>query len=246
MSENDRTQKEMSRYIDLEIYHRVEKTHPFYIEMAQEIITQISNYCKDDKKYEILELGAGTGLLTMELLGLPFCNVHALELDSDCCYALRRHITHENCIIVNGDAVNYCKSRHFDVVVSSFAHDHICYDKAADFAKNIRNNLLKGGIYVMGGEILPYYETSAERREALYKYHGYIINKALRDGFFEVAQIEINALKSGLEMIGDFKRHEAMFEKEMTDAGFTLLMKRKIGPLETHDVGGVFVYVYGN
>jgi len=45
-------------------------------------------------------------------------------------------------------------------------------------------------------------------------------------------------------MIGDFKRHEAMFEDEMLSAGFKMKLKKKIGPIDRNDVGGVFVYIF--
>ena len=59
-----------------------------------------------------------------------------------------------------------------------------------------------------------------------------------------MSELENNALKSGLDMMGDFKRHEAMFEEEMTSAGFKMIEKLKMGPLDRDDVGGIFVYVY--
>jgi hypothetical protein len=45
-------------------------------------------------------------------------------------------------------------------------------------------------------------------------------------------------------MVGDFKRHEAMFEEELMSAGFKMLVKKKMGPVDRTDVGGVFVYVF--
>ena len=93
-------------------------------------------------------------------------------------------------------------------------------------------------------EILPYFESDEERIDALHRYHGFIVAKALRNNDFELAQIEINALKSGVFKIGDFKRHEAQFEQEMLSANFKLSRKTKIGPIDIDDVGGVFVYVF--
>ena len=235
---------EMSRYINLDLYHRVEESHPFYRDMIDEISTQISRLCSTGKKYRILELGAGTGLLTKKLIGFPFLDVHALEIDADCCEILRNNINSENLNIIQGDAVVYCRNNYFDIVISSFAHDHIHYEKANSFARNIEQNLRGGGVYIMGGEIIPSYSTMEERKEALYKYHCYIINKALLDGNFDVAQIEIQALMSGLEMKGDFKRHEDMFEDEMASTDLTLVSKKKIGPGDNKSVGGIFVYVY--
>jgi hypothetical protein len=45
-------------------------------------------------------------------------------------------------------------------------------------------------------------------------------------------------------MIGDFKRHEEVFELEMSEGGMKLVSKTKVGPSEPTDVGGVFVYTY--
>ena len=45
-------------------------------------------------------------------------------------------------------------------------------------------------------------------------------------------------------MIGDFKRHEALFEQEMTAGDLRLSDKSKMGPVDRDDVGGVYVYAY--
>lgn len=235
---------EMSRYIDLSIYHEVERSHPYYIEMIEEMQTQAKLYHKNSGGIvKALELGAGTGLFTQDLARHDFIDVDALELDSDCLKILKNHVGERaNCIL--GNAITYCKEGQYDLLLSTFAHDHINFNLAKDFAKNIRKNLKKGGQYIMGGEILPYFETEAQRCESLYTYHGFIVDKAIRDGHYTLAQIEINALKSGLEMIGDFKRHEKMFEDEMLSADFKMTVKKKMGPVHLDNVGGVFVYVF--
>ena len=45
-------------------------------------------------------------------------------------------------------------------------------------------------------------------------------------------------------MIGDFKRHEAMFEEEVESSGLRMIEKKKMGPSDRDDVGGIFVYVF--
>jgi SAM-dependent methyltransferase len=234
---------EMSRYIDLEVYHAVERSHPYYKEMTSEILEQIQSYSKKLGNVEILELGAGTGLLTEELIKNPKLAIDALEIDDNCINIMKRHLNGRvNCIC--GDAVTFYNRNRYDIILSSFAHDHIHYDRRKDFARNIRSNLRKDGIYIMGGEILPYFSSSEERIESLHKYHQFIISKALNEGNFLLAQIEINALESGIKMIGDFKRHEAMFEDEMLSAAFHIKEKIKLGPNGTEELGGVFVYVF--
>jgi SAM-dependent methyltransferase len=234
---------EMSRYIDLELYHEVERSHPFYLEMVEELREQIRRYCNPEKKYRVLELGAGTGLFTEELVKFPFLEVTALDIDIKCCQVMKRNLRHKNCRVIHGNALTFSKDGYYDIVVTTFAHDHIHYERAEEFARNIKRNLKQGGTYLMGGEILPAYSDIDERGEALYKYHGFIVNKSLKDRNFRVAQIEINALESGLDMVGDFKRHEALFEAEMTGE-LTLNYKKKIGPEHPEDVGGIFVYVF--
>ncbi|TAN42069.1 MAG: methyltransferase domain-containing protein [Nitrospirae bacterium] len=242
---------EMSRYIDLPTYHNIERGHPFYIEMIEEIKSQIKNHYDllkqgglHDTKLSVLELGAGTGLCSLELLKYPFLALDVLEIDTECCKILAAHPEACTYNVIQGDAVSYCKRHSYDLVVSTFAHDHIHYNKRFAFAKNIFANLKKGGLYIMGGELLPYYSNDLDRKKALFKYHNYIIDLALRHDRVQLSELENNALKSGLDMVGDFKRHEAMFEEEMSSAGFTLMAKAKMGPLDRDDVGGVFVYTF--
>lgn len=239
---------EMSRYIDLPTYHKIERGHPFYEEMLEEVDTQIVVFQKKSEpgsdKLKALEIGAGTGLCSLELVKHTFLDLDCLEIDNKCCTILESHPAAASYKVVQGDAVTYCRPHHYDLVISTFAHDHIHYDKRFAFAANIYNNLKPGGRYILGGEILPYYSNDSERKKALFRYHNYIIDLALQKGRVQLSELENNALKSGLDMVGDFKRHEIMFEEEMESAGFRLIKKMKMGPLDRDDVGGVFVYVF--
>jgi len=239
---------EMSRYIDLPTYHKIERGHPFYEEMLEESNRQIVKYYRGHKrakgKLKTIELGAGTGLYSLELVKHDFIELDCLEIDNECCKMLESRSEAAKYKVILGDAVTYCEPHKYDLVVSTFAHDHIHYDKRFAFAKNIYNNLKKGGRYIMGGEVIPCFSNDIERKKALFLYHNYIIDVALRHDRVQLSELENNALKSGLDMVGDFKRHETMFEKEMESAGFMLIEKKKIGPLDRDDVGGVFVYVF--
>jgi hypothetical protein len=239
---------EMSRYIDLPTYHKIERGHPFYEEMLKEINEQIvkchHNNSGKGEKLKALEIGAGTGLCSLELIKHDFLELDCLEIDNKCCNILSNHSEAHRYNVIMGDAVAYYKAHHYDLVISTFAHDHIHYDKRFAFARNIYNNLKKGGRYIVGTEILPYFSNEMERKKSLFKYHNHIINIALQNNRVQVSELENNALKSGLDMIGDFKRHDIMFEEEMESAGFKLIEKKKIGPLDRDDVGGVFVYIF--
>ncbi|MBW3011238.1 hypothetical protein KY326_03400, partial [Candidatus Woesearchaeota archaeon] len=129
------------------------------------------------------------------------------------------------------------------IALSIFAHDHINFKKRFKFAKNIAKNLKKDGVYIMGGEILPKFTNENERKKALYLYHNFIIDKAKREGHNQLAVLEKEALISGLNKIGDFKRHVKMFEDEMESAYLKIRFKKKMGP-KNNRLGGVYVYTF--
>jgi len=236
---------EMSRYIDLNLYHAIERSHAYYEEMIVGIKQGIFANCKPNGNVlNTLEIGVGTGILTGELLKIGNLQIDALDLDEECIKIHKHVIQDPKCHQLCDDAVTYCKPGHYDILVSAFAHDHIPYALKEKFAQNIKNNLKEGGIYIMGGEILPYYHDDESRKKSLYDYHCHIIDVALKNEHFELAQLEISALKSGIYKIGDFKRHQEEFEEEMASSGMKLISKNKMGPLDRHDIGGVFVYVY--
>jgi len=148
----------MSRYIDLDLYHRVERSHPFYEEMINAILEPIRYQLRQKPSLKILEFGAGTGLLTGELIKHERVIVDALELDEKCCEIHRKYIIDDNhCRCICGDAVTFCQKGGYDIVVSAFAHDHISYEFRNVLSQNIKNNLKPNGLYIMGGEIIPFF-----------------------------------------------------------------------------------------
>ncbi|HAW19812.1 MAG TPA: hypothetical protein DCX14_06485 [Flavobacteriales bacterium] len=237
---------EMSRYIDLEAYHSVERMHPYYIEMTDVLVSWLARIA-EEKDVSIWEFGSGTGLSTESLLQVQNVNVHASDIDINCCNTLEAYIgTHvgERLKISCADATEFQSDEKFDAAISVFAHDHITYTDGVKLAKNIHRNLKKGSLYLLGGELLPFFDSAEENQHQFYEYHMFIIEKALREGHFELAKLEIDALRSGVQRIGDFKRHEVLLEEEMAAGGFKLKEKVKLGPDVPSDVGGVFAYAF--
>ncbi|MBP98410.1 hypothetical protein CMK18_20875 [Candidatus Poribacteria bacterium] len=237
---------EMSRYVDLELYHKVEESHPFYIEMTTNMIKRIISYASKFKVCKVLEIGCGTGLMTKKILEIPNVEITAIDYDENCCRLLRKYLQDSRLRTICADAVTFSNGTQFDICISTFAHDHIQLSRRELFVKNICSSLKHGGVYIMGGEFLPSYDehNSIEWQKSLYDYHLFIINKALKEECFEMAQIEIQALKSGLHKIGDFKVSEELFEKEMKSSSLIMVDKIKLGPNIPENVGGVFVYEY--
>lgn len=234
---------EMSNYIDLEKYHKAERTHPFYEEMLAEILSEMKKHLNGEKT-RVLELGSGTGIATLELLKFPSIDLTAVEVDENCFSFLQGKLNGTDANLVLADAVIFKCNKVFDITVSVFAHDHVSFERAREFAENINKNLKMNGLYIMGGELLFEFKTEYERKQALKKYHGFIIEKAEKEGNKEIVELETEALNSGLNKIGDFKRSEKMLEREMENAGFKVVKKEKMGPKKPENIGGVFVYIF--
>ncbi|MFH1586684.1 MAG: class I SAM-dependent methyltransferase [Candidatus Diapherotrites archaeon] len=236
--------KEMSKYIDISTYDEAEATHPFYGEMVSEMIGQIRK-TSAGKRSKLLELGAGTGLFTRELLKLPNLIIDALEIDGECYSYLGHKFGEQKINLIQGDAVFHSKEGHYDIIASCFAHDHTSsFGTRLDFSKTLAKNLAPGGIYVVGQEIIPKFSNMEERRRALRTFQGYIVWQAIQDGHEEVAGLELASLKSAVDETGDWKRHMEMFEEEMRHAGLKEIFRKKMGPADRDDIGGVYVFVY--
>lgn len=147
---------------------------------------------------------------------------------------------------VNADSRTYNPEGTFAYIFSSFADHHIKTIDKAEYFENIKLNLEKGGLVIVGDELLPPYDENdmASRERALNSYHRHIIEETRRqhgEDAWGLIQLEEAALESGLKGIGDFKLSCELYERYLTEAGFRF-EKELIGPLDRDDVGGVYVY----
>ena len=234
---------EMSRYINLNTYDEAEKTHPYYEEMLAGVVTSVRKVIRERGPIRILILGAGTGIDTSAILQLGgIQQLEVVDLDEHCLEILKKRINDGRLRCHCGDMVKFYREDQYDVILSVFSHDHVPQELGERLMKNIRRNLKPGGYYIMGGEILSNFKTEGEWVESLFRYHIHIIEKALKDFAFPVAHLEIEALRSGFEKIGDFKRNVAQMESELQSSGLTIQSSERIGPVEQEDIGGVYLF----
>jgi len=237
---------EMSNYIDVEEYDQHEEKHAYYVDMMAEMSRILSKHRGDDAKpCRVLELGAGTGIFTKRLAKIPNIQIVAVEIDVQCFQILEHNIQNYPSVeLVNGDSCTYHhQEAKFDYIVSSFADHHIKTEDKHRYLQNVRRNLQPDGLFIVGDEFLrPHNPKNHDDWEAALKdYHNHIIAIALEQGEQILANLERDALKSGLEQNGDFKISCTQYEEFLTHTGFTFDCK-KIGPLNRDDVGGVYVY----
>ncbi|WP_202895348.1 class I SAM-dependent methyltransferase [Iningainema tapete] len=237
---------EMSNYIDVEEYDQHEEKHAYYVDMMAEMSSILSKHRGDDAKpCRVLELGAGTGIFTKRLAKIPNVQVVAVEIDVQCFQILKDNMQkYPSVELVNSDSCTYhYQEAEFDYIVSSFADHHIRTKDKQTYLQNVRRNLQPNGLFIVGDEFLPAHDPNNYDawEAALQAYHYHIIDIALQQGEEKLANLEQDALKSGLEQNGDFKISCKQYEEFLTLTKFTFNCK-KIGPLNRDDVGGVYVY----
>lgn len=251
---------EMSLYINVFDYNDHEKEHAYYLEMTQRMIEicQVNYQKEGQKSLEILEMGAGTGLFTINLADAIADNLKkldAIEFDWHCYKILdiktRQFAESHQTIqvsVYHEDSRTYNPPGEFDYIFSAFADHHIRKGDKKIYFENVKINLKKGGLMIVGDEFLREHnlENPEEAEQALRAYHEHIIGIARSQGYNNLAELEYQALQSGLLGLqgtggGDFKVSCSQYEKFLRDAGFEF-KREKIGPLDRDDIGGVYVY----
>ncbi len=236
--------REMSNYLSVEDYHQNEEKHVYYVEMMNFMIERIVNSVPNSDE-RICDMGAGTGLFTARLLRSVQNHVTAVEIDQECIRLLRRNLVdcEKRSTIVLGDCVRFQGNRPFDWVVSSFANHHVRESDMDAYLSNVRRNLAPNGVFIVGDEFLREYDTESARLLAIIDWHRHVLGAAVRLGSDgeKLVRLEITSLISGLNRIGDFKMSCSVFEFHLAKAGFHF-DKKCIGPGETSEVGGVYVY----
>ena len=233
----------VSCYANLEDYHINEEQHAYYVDMRAELLRRLDQYHKEaGHEISVLELGAGTGLLTKLLAERSGIKLTVLEPDERSRLILARVLKGSSVKIISDKAEDLAMQNSFDVIISSFSHDHV--KSGSELAQTIARALKPVGVYLCGMEVLRSYRTEKERILALKLWHGFVIKKAEKDGFPVLVGLEHEALLSGIHRIADFKRDEKRFETEMSEARLNLIEKSKMGPLRPANIGGVFVYLF--
>lgn len=237
---------EMSRYINIEAYDHHEEKHIFYKEMRDNMLKVFPNrHSNNFERYRVLELGAGTGLFTKYLAEIPNLEVVAVELDNECFQILKHRFENTKSVqVICEDSCTFNDSSgQFQYIFSNFSDHHIKPQNKIKYFENIKRNLELGGIFVVGDEFLKPHnpEDRNARQIALKDWHYYVIEKAEKAGEKVLANLEREALISGLEEIGDFKVTCEQYEEFLSKSGFSF-KKEKIGPKNRNDIGGIYVY----
>lgn len=239
--------REISRYIDIRGYDNYEPFHPYYKEMHDEMLSAMKQKFNEQKSnFKILEIGPGTGIFTWKYAGRRNINIDLVELDSDCVeylLAVKREYPNVKDVI-NDDILEWNSETKYKIIVSSFSNHHIPYEKTQKFYEKIVNLLDSDGVFIFGEEFIPEHDMSEDdRKKALYKYHTHIMSEALKQDYYQVAELENISLIQGVKKDGEYKVSLKMAKEEAETAGLVFTTSKKIGPTNIDDVGGVFVVI---
>jgi hypothetical protein len=267
-------QKEMSHYIpEVEKYDQCEQLHPYFSDMRKSMLQSLIDWKQESPK--ILESGAGTGILTDEILQILNAQKNSgkllsMEYDNEYFdYLFEKMKKYPEFIPTHKDAKIYDPPGKFDIIFSSFADHHIVRndEDAQKYYVNIKRNLFKDSVFIVGDEFLRdhNYNDAQDRILAIQDYHQHIIEQAridreqavdnieLYDGLI---QLETEAMDSGIRGVrdpslptsGDFKVSINHFRERIERAGLRIIKTTPIGPKDESvrkSVGGIYVVQVG-
>jgi SAM-dependent methyltransferase len=96
--------------------------------------------------------------------------------------------------------------------------------------------------------VVPRYAADLEdkRRRALWRWYRFVVDEAVDRGYFDIAAGELQSARDDL-VTGSEAEHKfspAIIEREFALAGFRLLERTLVGPLERPERQSMFVYVF--
>ena len=236
---------EMSDYFDYAQYDRATRAHAFYTEMIDGMIESLKEQMRKAKgKFRILEIGCGNGSLTERLVKLPNVEIIATDVDKNSIRFVKKHLKSNNLKVLRVDALKIRSKTLFDVIIASWNYEHITnYKNGFRLGEAIAANLKNDGLYIEGAELVGPFKNESKRQRTFLDYHKDIIDRALEAGNSDTAQIEYQALISGLTGVSHFKRDKDTHVKEMARGGLKLVKSKKFGPF-TKKVGCAGNYLF--
>jgi len=234
---------QMSKYIDLGVYDIAERDHPFYEEAMIRVVELLKRSKLDQS--EILELCAGTGIMTEKLAqAFPASKIIANEADRNCLDYLRKNMSQfVNTKFILGNASSKDFGEAFNIIVMSIGYHHLKKEDRPKFWENIKKHMASDSLLFLTDEFIPHFTSEEERIKNTKYAKQYIIDLCNKAGKYQTAALQKIFLDVNLFGVEEYKISTQLFEEDIKKAGFKIMDKEKVGPLDRDDVGGIFVYI---
>jgi 2-polyprenyl-3-methyl-5-hydroxy-6-metoxy-1,4-benzoquinol methylase len=174
-------------------YNQIISNEHLYIKASDKfIISTLKEKIKSFEHAEIVELGCGPGrLLQQSAMLTNYCNITAVDNDEDFVNYTKQNITHPNINIILDDIKTYQHPKPVTHFYSQGVHHHIPKEQQNyTYLKNVADQLISGGYYILSDEFIPYYSNEHERSICLVIWYSHIIYHAVRAGYHYLAQEE--------------------------------------------------------
>ena len=233
----------ISQYLSIENYQSCNTRQEFFPTLAEQMLAAYRQHRPQKRKSRrILELGAKTGDFTRYLAQLE-ADLWALELDWVCYKKLEYSLPalERKIIIEHKDSCAYDPPYQFNYIFSCLGDRHINLADKEKYLKNIKRNLERGGLLIVGDEFLPPYDyqNELERQQAIFAYHNHQLELAQADS--GLITLISETLDCATANRGDYKLSCEQYERLLRKIGFTFT-KQQINNSLYEQVGGVFIY----
>ncbi len=192
-----------SKIIDPATYNALIAVH-LYIAAADKAICQIVAHDCGGKSKEVLEIGCGPARILPLLADAqyePFIHLTGIDHDETFVEYAKEVMKRTGTVtrVLLADATTYQHIRPIDIAVSQGFHHHVPKgEQTRLYLENIYRQLKPGGIYVVGDEFLPHYDTSEERLRRAVVWYSHIISHALYGKYEQLAVEEAKTLLDDL------------------------------------------------
>lgn len=127
---------------------------------------------KEYQNPEILDLGAGTGILTeMMYKQHPNSNITLVDLSAEMIKIAKEKFKDKDFEYIECDYLNYDFKRKYDIIVSSLSIHHLTDEEKKSIYKKIYNLLNPGGVFINADQVkgaTPYTEQIYKRQDEMH------------------------------------------------------------------------------
>ena len=153
--------------INVHSYNAYELLHPGYARQTLVAGKMLLKYGRDNK--DVLDMGTGPGLPLLMLLDLiPDLNVIAIEPSPTAFAYLKKNTEHLNIKLQYGDFLDLENEIKYPIITSTGASHHL---NTGYFLQKAHALLDDNGILIIADEIIPSFNSEAERNQALINHH---------------------------------------------------------------------------
>lgn len=235
----------ISQYLNIENYDRCGARRGFFTPLVTQMLAIFEqHYQQKNKLPRILEVGAKTGHFTQYLAKIK-ADIWALELDWVCYKKLEYNLDADSdrITIEHKDSCAYDPPYQFNYIFSCLGDRHIDLADKEKYLKNIKRNLERGGLLIVGDEFLSPYDLrdSYTRQTAVETYHRQSLELSQHNRDRELITLATETFNCAINDRGDYKLSCEHYEHLLRKTGFTFT-KQQVNSSIYEREGGVFIY----